>query len=85
MRQRIGFAVALVGNRRYSSSTSHERPRPRRRRMIRDLIMRCRDEKTIFFSSHVMGDVEQICDRVSILVKGKLTHCAALTSCSATT
>ncbi|MEW6203129.1 MAG: ABC transporter ATP-binding protein [bacterium] len=29
--------------------------------------------KTIFFSSHIMADVEMVCDRVGILVNGKLT------------
>jgi ABC-2 type transport system ATP-binding protein len=40
---------------------------------IRDTILALRDRgKTIFFCSHILGDVESICERVAILNRGKL-------------
>jgi ABC-2 type transport system ATP-binding protein len=45
------------------------------RRMIREAILHLRDEgKTIFFSSHVLSDVEELCDRIGMLVEGRLAH-----------
>jgi ABC-2 type transport system ATP-binding protein len=43
------------------------------RREIRDLIAELKErKKTIFFCSHILADVEMLCDRVAILNKGEL-------------
>ncbi len=74
MRQKIGFAIALVGNPNFlildePMSELH----PVGRKHIRELIQQQQElGKTIFFSSHVLSDVEQLCDRVGVLSRGKL-------------
>jgi len=43
------------------------------RKEVRDLILRQRAAgRTVFFSTHILPDVEMICDRVGILVGGRL-------------
>ncbi len=43
------------------------------RREIRDLIASLKEEKkTIFFCSHILADIEMLCDRVAILNKGEM-------------
>ena len=38
-----------------------------------------RDEgRTVLFSSHILSDVEAICDRIGIIADGRLTDCGAL-------
>jgi len=74
MRQKIGFAIALVGN---PDFLILDEPMsgldPVGRKHIRELIQQQKEMgKTIFFSSHVLSDVEQLCDRVGVLSKGKL-------------
>ena len=40
---------------------------------IMDLIKSLKEKgKTVFFSSHILHDVETVCDRVALMVKGEL-------------
>ncbi len=52
---------------------------PPGRRQIRDLLSRLRERgKTIFFSTHILSDVEALCDRVAILKRGRLVGCGTV-------
>lgn len=49
------------------------------RKDVRDLIFGLRERgKTVFFSTHILSDVEAICDRVGIITDGRLTDCGRL-------
>ncbi len=74
MQQRAGLAYALMGD---PDVLILDEPMsgldPIGRKDFVDLIKRLKAEgKTIFFSSHVLSDIENLCDRVGILVKGNL-------------
>lgn len=48
---------------------------PTMRDQLLDQLKRARDRgQTVLFSSHVLSEVEQVCDRVAILQRGKLVH-----------
>jgi ABC-2 type transport system ATP-binding protein len=48
---------------------------PGARAEVMHLVAQARDEgRTIFFSSHVLSEVEEVCDRVAILRQGRLVH-----------
>ncbi len=80
MVQRLGLAQALVGN---PQTLILDEPMsgldPIGRKDVRDLILQLRAEgRTVIFSTHILSDVEAMCDRVAIMVDGRLTDCGTL-------
>lgn len=76
MLQRVGLAQALLSG---PSLVLLDEPLggldPLGRKEIRDIIVRLREEgKTVFLSSHILQDIEMICDRVAILVNGQILN-----------
>jgi ABC-2 type transport system ATP-binding protein len=74
MQQRAGLAQALINNPDLlilDEPTSGLDPIGRMK--VREIIQRLKEEgKTVFFSSHELGEVETVCDRVAILNCGEL-------------
>jgi ABC-2 type transport system ATP-binding protein len=80
MLQRAGLAQALVND---PKLVILDEPLggmdPLGRKEIRDIIVRFKDEgKTVFFTSHILQDIEMICDRVAIIVGGRIVKEGAL-------
>lgn len=74
MLQRIGLAQALIND---PDLVFLDEPMsgldPLGRYQMREIILSLKAQgKTIFFNSHVLSDVEKICDRVALLAKGEL-------------
>jgi ABC-2 type transport system ATP-binding protein len=74
MLQRAGLAQALMNDPEVvvlDEPTSGLDPIGRKE--VRDLILELRDQgKTVFFSSHILTDIEAIADQVAIVARGKL-------------
>src|SRR5688572_29246220 len=80
MLQRVGLAQAIIND---PEIVFLDEPMsgldPIGRREVRDLISELRGEgKTVFMCSHILSDIEVLCDRVAIMKRGKLSHLGAL-------
>jgi ABC-2 type transport system ATP-binding protein len=77
--QRVGIAQAIVGDPKLlilDEPTSGLDPISRRH--VRDLFIELRNEgKTIFLSSHMLSEIENVCDIVGMLKGGDLVACGA--------
>lgn len=85
MQQRVGLAQALINNPDLlvlDEPTSGLDPLGRMK--VREIIQRLKNEgKTVFFSSHELGEVETVCDRVAIVHQGELKAVGAVAAISA--
>jgi ABC-2 type transport system ATP-binding protein len=80
MLQRAGLAQALINE---PKLVILDEPLggmdPIGRKEIRDIIVRFKDQgRTVFFTSHILQDIEMICDRVAIIVGGRIVKEGAL-------
>ncbi|KJS85808.1 MAG: multidrug ABC transporter ATPase [Peptococcaceae bacterium BICA1-8] len=74
MQQRIGLAAALINN---PTLLFLDEPTsaldPIGRKEVRDIIIELRNQgKTVFLNSHLLSEVETVCDEIAIINNGKL-------------
>ena len=73
MRQRLGLAQAMVN---HPSVLFLDEPvsalDPAGRKEVLDLIRQLRQQSTVFMSTHILADVERVCDTVGIINYGRL-------------
>jgi ABC-2 type transport system ATP-binding protein len=72
MRQRVGLAQALINDPKLVVlDEPTDGVDPTGRRDIREILTRLKDEgRTVFLNSHLLSELEMVCDRVAIMVKG---------------
>jgi ABC-2 type transport system ATP-binding protein len=78
MRQRLGIAQALIGRPEIllldEPASSLD---PIGRKDVLDLMTGLRDRATVFYSTHILDDVQRVSDHVAILDRGRLVRAAA--------
>lgn len=79
MKQRLGIAQALLNEPRIlicDEPTSALDPVGRKE--ILDILLAAKGKTTILFSTHILSDVERICDHIAVLHGGRLALCGTL-------
>lgn len=79
MKQRLGIAQALLNEPKLlicDEPTSALDPVGRKE--ILDILQQVKGKTTVVFSTHILSDVERICDHIAVLNRGKLALCGTL-------
>lgn len=75
MLQRLGLAAAVVSR---PELLLLDEPAaaldPQGRREVLDLVAELRGESTVIFSSHILDDVQEVCDEIAIVNRGSLVY-----------
>lgn len=79
MQRRVGIAQAVLGN---PPLIIFDEPTvgldPEERKRFKDMLFQIKENKTILFSTHIVGDIEDVCDQIIIMKNGKVLKAETL-------
>ena len=73
MQRRVGIAQAILGK---PPLIVFDEPTvgldPEERKRFKDMVLKRKENSIILFSTHIVGDIEDVCDKIIIMNKGKI-------------